>query len=49
MKRGYPSLDTGALLRLSVPSQRRRFAGAACGRSRLTELLILCARIGFNP
>lgn len=29
----------------------RRFAEAitASGRTRLTELLILCSRIGFNP
>lgn len=41
--------DGGVHLRLSAVRRRDRFTELASRRSRLAELLILCARIGFNP
>jgi hypothetical protein len=42
-----PYRDEGA--NLCLPAVRRRDTELASRRSRLAELLILCARIGFNP
>jgi hypothetical protein len=39
----------GAAFRSLPTGRRRRFEECVSGRSRLAELLILCARIGFNP
>lgn len=36
-------------LRLPAVRRRNRFSELASRRSRQAELLILCARIGFNP
>lgn len=42
-------LDERMNLRLPSVRRRDRFSELASRRSRLAELLILCARIGFNP